>query len=203
MASRGCARHAHRVVRAARHPTRSPGISARNSAATRSSTSGSRCPAGPGRTYALEGRPERSCISRPAGPSRRWWRCTSAARSSMRSSIATGCSRGWGSGGAGLTDRPRSASSTGWRAARTFAVSSNLPSRAMSSAVMPRLSRKLRPRAGVEQRLDRGGLAETGSPHERGQVVVVDAVRDRRLSPAGSARSRCGLRRRRRSSRSS
>ena len=48
--SDGCARHPRRVVRGCWSSTRSPDTSAPNSAATRSSFSGLRCRAGPGRT---------------------------------------------------------------------------------------------------------------------------------------------------------
>ena len=45
-------------------------------------------------------------------------------------------------------------------------------SRAMSSAVLPRLSFEVGARAGVEQRAHRLGAAVAGRPHQRGQVVA-------------------------------
>ncbi len=78
-----------------------------------------------------------------------------------------------------------------------------IPSRAMSSAVLPRLSLKRRLGAGGEQRLHCFGLAVARRPHQRGQVVARRRRWDRRpCAMQQHARRRCGLRRRHRSSRS-
>ena len=72
----------------------------------------------------------------------------------------------------------------------------------MSSAVLPRLSFSSGLGARSEQRLHRVGLAVAGGPHQRGEVVAVDGVGVDALRDEQRRRPRCGLRRRRRSSRS-
>ena len=116
---------------------------------------------------------------------------------------ATGSSRAWDSAATTQRCTRRARCLLRGVRSRAAAVSLNPCSRAMSAAVLPRLSLSAGSAPASSSARTVVGLAESRRPHERGEVVGVDRVRVDARGEQHAHDVRCGLRRRRRPSRSS